>query len=66
MVENQPVDGYDIIIIQRNITPFLLEALKDTPVVMLTGTRQIGKSTLIFLTDTGLLGHLLGLKADQK
>ena len=33
--------------IQRKITPLLLEALKDTPVVMLTGARQTGKSTLV-------------------
>jgi len=33
--------------IQRNITPHILEALADTPVVMLTGARQTGKSTLV-------------------
>lgn len=38
----------------RNITPFLLEALEDTPVVMLTGARQTGKSTLVrWLTSEG-------------
>ncbi len=32
--------------IRRNITPALLAALADTPVVLLTGARQTGKSTL--------------------
>ncbi len=32
--------------IKRHITPFLLEALSDTPVVLLNGPRQAGKSTL--------------------
>ncbi|HKV38890.1 MAG TPA: AAA family ATPase, partial [Blastocatellia bacterium] len=31
---------------RRNITPKLLQALADTPVVMLKGARQTGKSTL--------------------
>ncbi|MBK5273822.1 MAG: ATP-binding protein [Desulfuromonadales bacterium] len=30
----------------RNITPQIIEALSDTPVVMLNGARQTGKSTL--------------------
>ena len=30
----------------RNITPKIVEALADTPVVMLNGARQTGKSTL--------------------
>lgn len=30
----------------RNITPNIIEALSDTPVVMLNGARQTGKSTL--------------------
>lgn len=32
--------------ITRNITPKIIEALSDTPVVMLNGARQTGKSTL--------------------
>ncbi len=31
----------------RNITPSLLEALKDSPVVLVNGARQTGKSTLV-------------------
>ncbi len=33
--------------IQRNITPKILEALADSPVVLLNGARQTGKSTLV-------------------
>lgn len=33
--------------IQRNITPNLLDALADTPVVLINGARQTGKSTLV-------------------
>lgn len=32
--------------IRRNLTPSLLEALSDTPVVLLHSARQTGKSTL--------------------
>ena len=31
----------------RSLTPRLLEALADSPVVLLTGARQTGKSTLV-------------------
>jgi len=33
--------------IERHITPSLLDALTDTPVIMLIGARQSGKSTLV-------------------
>jgi predicted AAA+ superfamily ATPase len=33
--------------IQRTITPNVLDALKDSPVVLLNGARQVGKSTLV-------------------
>lgn len=33
--------------LRRNITPLLEAALADTPVVLLTGARQTGKSTLV-------------------
>ncbi|MCB0714362.1 MAG: ATP-binding protein [Ignavibacteriae bacterium] len=33
--------------IERNLTARLLEALSDTPVVLLTGARQVGKTTLV-------------------
>jgi predicted AAA+ superfamily ATPase len=39
--------------IERALTPRLLEALADTPVVILVGGRQTGKSTLV----TGLAEH---------
>lgn len=32
---------------RRNITLLLNEALLDTPVVLLNGARQVGKSTLV-------------------
>src|ERR1035437_3583559 len=34
-------------IIRRNITDHLLQALSDTPVVLVNGARQTGKSTLV-------------------
>jgi predicted AAA+ superfamily ATPase len=33
--------------IKRNISQFVLDALSDTPVLLLTGARQTGKSTLV-------------------
>jgi uncharacterized protein len=33
--------------IRRHITEHLLEALKDTPAVLVNGARQTGKSTLV-------------------
>ncbi|MFV1979740.1 MAG: ATP-binding protein [Rhodothermia bacterium] len=33
--------------IRRNVTEFVLEALRDTPVVLVHGARQTGKSTLV-------------------
>src|SRR6185436_20560914 len=33
--------------LERNLMPDLREALKDTPVTMLVGPRQSGKSTLV-------------------
>jgi predicted AAA+ superfamily ATPase len=33
--------------IQRNLTPALLAALSDNPVVLINGARQVGKSTLV-------------------
>lgn len=40
--------------LRRNLTSSLLEALSDTPVVLLNGARQVGKSTLVqSLTSNG-------------
>jgi predicted AAA+ superfamily ATPase len=40
--------------IQRSITPLLQAALKDSPVVLLNGARQVGKSTLVeWLSSNG-------------
>lgn len=47
VVEIHPSSGYNSTMIQRNIFNKLLEALTDTPVVLVTGARQTGKSTLV-------------------
>ena len=47
MVEFQPVSGYISIMRPRNITASLVEALQDSPVVVLHGARQTGKTTLV-------------------
>lgn len=54
MVENQPINGYNTFMIKRNITDNLMEALSDSPVVLLNGARQTGKSTLAKWLSTGL------------
>ena len=33
---------------ERWLTPLLQDAIKDHPVIVLTGARQVGKSTLLF------------------
>jgi predicted AAA+ superfamily ATPase len=47
VVENQPRNGYISAMIQRNIYDPLLRALEDSPVVLLNGPRQAGKTTLV-------------------
>lgn len=47
MVEIQPLNGYISDMIYRNITPAILQALEDTPVIFINGARQTGKSTLV-------------------
>ncbi len=44
---NQPWYGYNYTMIERNITRALVEAMADTPVVLVHGARQTGKSTLV-------------------
>ena len=39
--------------IRRNLTSSLLDALSDTPVVLLNGARQVGKSTLVQSLSNG-------------
>jgi predicted AAA+ superfamily ATPase len=49
-----PHGGKFVPMIERALTPALLAALADTPVVLLTGGRQTGKSTLVTsLADRG-------------
>jgi predicted AAA+ superfamily ATPase len=47
VVEIQPRGGYISVMIKRHITSSLLAALSDSPVVLLHGARQTGKSTLV-------------------
>ncbi len=46
MVEYQPLYGYNPTMFERILAENLKEALSDTPVVMVVGARQTGKSTL--------------------
>ncbi len=46
MVEIRPIIGYYPAMIYRHITPVILEALSDNPVVLINGARQTGKSTI--------------------
>src|SRR6185295_8286426 len=36
-----------VVMIERNLTANVLAALSDTPVVLINGARQVGKSTLV-------------------
>ncbi len=54
MVEYLPHSGKISTMKDRKITPMLIEALEDTPVVLLQGPRQSGKTTLV---REGLEGH---------
>ena len=42
-----PANGYNIPMLRRGIEGAIKEALADTPVVLLAGARQVGKSTLV-------------------
>ena len=46
MVDFHPPYLYTVGVFRRHITPQLLAALADTPIVLLHGARQVGKSTL--------------------
>lgn len=48
-------------VIERHIAPRLDEALADTPVVILQGARQVGKSTLAAAVASRLAGRLVTL-----
>lgn len=47
MVEIQPPGGYNLTMIERNVLKNLMSAITDTPVILVTGARQTGKSTLV-------------------
>jgi predicted AAA+ superfamily ATPase len=46
MVEFRPPNGDTGQVYQRSVIGRVMEALADTPVVLLHGARQVGKSTL--------------------
>lgn len=46
LVDYLPTPGYTVPVFRRHIAPQLLAALADTPVVLLQGARQVGKSTV--------------------
>lgn len=47
MVDYQPLVPYFSIMIERKVKPQLMAALSDSPVVLIHGARQTGKSTLV-------------------
>ena len=48
--------------VKRSITPTLLKALSDSPVVLLSGARQVGKSTLAnWISENARPAHYLTL-----
>lgn len=49
MVDFHPYNGYNSTMIHRNIFNNFVASLADTPVVLVTGARQTGKSTLVKL-----------------
>src|SRR6516225_2734991 len=47
MVDYQPHNGRLLYMLSRHLTGSVLEALADTPAVLVNGARQTGKSTLV-------------------
>src|SRR6516225_6592641 len=47
MVDYQPHKGRLLYMLSRHLTGSVLEALADTPAVLVNGARQTGKSTLV-------------------
>ncbi len=47
MVDIQPSNGDNDAVYERYITSAFKAALSDSPVVLLVGARQVGKSTLV-------------------
>ena len=46
LVANSPLRGHILTMIRRNIQDSIRRAIADTPVVLLNGARQTGKTTL--------------------
>lgn len=55
VVDFQPIHGRFLTMYPRYLAPLVREALSDTPVVLLNGARQTGKSTLARQLDPGAL-----------
>ena len=47
VLTNQPRDGYNYTMIHRSINKCLVEAMADTPVVLVHGARQTGKRAFV-------------------
>jgi predicted AAA+ superfamily ATPase len=52
------VDGGDELIVDRFSAEIVARALKDTPVVMVTGPRQCGKATLVRDLDRAIIDEV--------
>jgi predicted AAA+ superfamily ATPase len=51
-------------LIKRNIETVVRESLKDTPVLIIQGARQVGKSTLALMSTEGMLRKNVTLDSD--
>jgi predicted AAA+ superfamily ATPase len=59
VVQFHPSSGRNYTMYPRNIRQSALDALSDSPVVLINGARQTGKSTLVKdLAAQGTLPHL--------
>lgn len=62
MVDFRPWLGQSIVVLSRHLAPLLRDSLADTPVTLLIGARQTGKSTLAHaLVAEGLVASYLSL-----
>jgi len=52
-----------MMLVDRNVTELAFESLADTPVTVITGARQVGKSTLIQQLVAGREHRLISLDA---
>jgi len=57
------VGWLSMMLVDRNVTELAFESLADTPVTVITGARQVGKSTLIQQLVAGREHRLISLDA---